>query len=95
LPRKVHFCVHDWQDIFLLCWFKHNNGYLCLWKGLLVLFERTVVNECHFAQNASTWQKFCQVLCSQMSHLHLTCRYGYEFVLWCKKAFNILLRHED
>jgi hypothetical protein len=38
-PRKVHFCVHDWWRLYLLCWFKHNNGYLCLWQGLLVLFE--------------------------------------------------------
>jgi hypothetical protein len=42
-----------------------------------------------------TWQKFCQILCSWMSHLYLTCCYGYEYVLWCKTAFNILLRHED
>jgi hypothetical protein len=34
-------------------------------------------------------------LCSWMSHLYLTCRYGYEYVLWCKMDFNILLRHED
>jgi hypothetical protein len=34
-------------------------------------------------------------LCSRMSHLYLTCCYGYEYVLWCKTAFNILLRHKD
>ena len=54
LPRKVHFWMHDWWHLFLLCQFKHNDGYLCLWQGLLVLFERTVVNECHSAKNALT-----------------------------------------
>jgi hypothetical protein len=34
-------------------------------------------------------------LCSRMSHLYSTCCYGYEYVLWCKTAFNILLRHKD
>ncbi len=66
---------------FLLCQFEHNDGYLCLWQGLFVLFERMVVNEHHLAQNTLTWQKFHQVLCSRMSHLYLTCHYGYEYVL--------------
>jgi hypothetical protein len=36
LPRKVHF-VHHRRCLLSLCRFKHNNGYLCLWQGLLVL----------------------------------------------------------
>jgi hypothetical protein len=28
-------------------------------------------------------------------YLYLTCRYEYEYVLWCKTAFNIFLRHRD
>jgi hypothetical protein len=79
--EKSPFLCARLAALFLLCRFKHNDGYLCLWQGLLVLFERMVVNEHHFAQNASTWQKFCEVLCSQMSHLYSTCRYGYEYVL--------------
>jgi hypothetical protein len=88
--KKIHFCMHHQWHLFLLCWFEYNDSYLCLWQGLLVLFERMVVNEHHFAQNASTWWKFCQVLCSQMSHLYSTCCHGYEYVLWSKTAFNII-----
>jgi hypothetical protein len=52
LPRKVHFWMRNWRRLFLLCRFEHNDGYLCLWQGLLVLLWeniRTVVNERHFA----------------------------------------------
>jgi hypothetical protein len=53
--------LHAWLATpFSLCWFKHNNGYLCLWQGLLVLFEGMVVNEHHFAQMHRLGKNFIQ-----------------------------------
>jgi hypothetical protein len=49
LPRKVHFWMRDQWCLFLLCQFKHNDGYLCLWQGLLVLFW----------ENGGEWVPFC------------------------------------